>query len=256
MAKCPPSARGFTIGAPGLAIVDFGTRFGVKVDGNGATQVHVFEGTVEVRSETGKPLKLPMKSGEAVSVSPDLQTVDAIAIDPDPSPASDEEPIRVIDAVRTNGRGNWLVIPGGFVEDAQAFTDREGQWNGVTAAGLPPELVGHDMVRPAKIDGKLGRLRAWVRLRRPATVYILWNTKIEPAKWLTERFELTELQVGLDHREAGEEMTTGPNVGIDVLYQVWRRVVSEQGFIELGANGDIETPHGMYGVVAVPLNRP
>lgn len=46
----PPA--GFTIQTPSSTVVDFGTQFGVAVEQNGTSEVHVFVGTVEVRSGT------------------------------------------------------------------------------------------------------------------------------------------------------------------------------------------------------------
>ncbi len=49
-AYCPPQARGFTVGAPGVAIVDLGTRFSMSVSDEGTTDVQVIEGLVAVSS--------------------------------------------------------------------------------------------------------------------------------------------------------------------------------------------------------------
>jgi hypothetical protein len=47
-AMVPPQAQGFTIGSPKLELVDLGTEFGLRVDGGGQTEVHVFQGKVEL----------------------------------------------------------------------------------------------------------------------------------------------------------------------------------------------------------------
>jgi hypothetical protein len=47
-ATVPPQAQGFTIGSPELALVDRGTEFGLQVGGGGKTEVHVFQGKVEL----------------------------------------------------------------------------------------------------------------------------------------------------------------------------------------------------------------
>jgi hypothetical protein len=46
-ATVPPEAQGFTIGSPKLDLVDRGTEFGLSV-GAGGTEVHVFQGKVEL----------------------------------------------------------------------------------------------------------------------------------------------------------------------------------------------------------------
>ncbi|MEZ5303932.1 MAG: FecR family protein [Verrucomicrobiales bacterium] len=47
-AKVPEEAVGFTIDTPSATIVDLGTEFGLNVDASGESQVHVYEGEVEV----------------------------------------------------------------------------------------------------------------------------------------------------------------------------------------------------------------
>jgi hypothetical protein len=47
----PKQARGFTVAAPGVAVVDLGTRFHMTVDRSGGSQVRVDEGSVEVHTE-------------------------------------------------------------------------------------------------------------------------------------------------------------------------------------------------------------
>jgi hypothetical protein len=44
----PPQAQGFTIGSPKLDFVDRGTEFGLDVRGGDRTEVHVFQGKVDV----------------------------------------------------------------------------------------------------------------------------------------------------------------------------------------------------------------
>jgi hypothetical protein len=47
-ATVPPQAQGFTIGSPRLDLVDLGTEFGMNVNGTERTEVHVFEGKVDL----------------------------------------------------------------------------------------------------------------------------------------------------------------------------------------------------------------
>lgn len=46
----PPQARGFTIRTASVALVDRGTEFGLRVDRGGESEVHVFQGRVEIQS--------------------------------------------------------------------------------------------------------------------------------------------------------------------------------------------------------------
>ncbi len=62
---------GLTIGTPAATVVDLGTEFGVAVDQSGYTEVHVFDGTVEVRSRAGSAGaagRNELSAGEAVYV--------------------------------------------------------------------------------------------------------------------------------------------------------------------------------------------
>lgn len=49
-AYCPPSAHGFTVGGPGCAVIDLGTRFRMEVDAAGQTHVTVERGKVRLTS--------------------------------------------------------------------------------------------------------------------------------------------------------------------------------------------------------------
>ncbi len=49
-AVVPPQAKGFTIGASGLKLIDHGTEFGLRLPRGGEAEVHVFQGLVELRS--------------------------------------------------------------------------------------------------------------------------------------------------------------------------------------------------------------
>lgn len=46
----PPQARGFTVRTGNVALVDRGTEFGLRVDRGGESEVHVFQGKVEIQS--------------------------------------------------------------------------------------------------------------------------------------------------------------------------------------------------------------
>jgi ferric-dicitrate binding protein FerR (iron transport regulator) len=47
-ARVPPAGSGFTLGTPAVAVTDLGTAFGLVVSDTRPTEVHVFEGQVEV----------------------------------------------------------------------------------------------------------------------------------------------------------------------------------------------------------------
>jgi hypothetical protein len=70
-ANVPPQAQGFTIGSPKLDLVDRGTEFGLQVDGNDRTEVHVFRGGVdlyEAGSDRSAPPRQALATGQSVCV--------------------------------------------------------------------------------------------------------------------------------------------------------------------------------------------
>ncbi len=62
-------AEGFTIETPGGAVVDLGTEFGVNVEGEGKTQVVVYQGQAELAmlSRDGSPLRTRLLSAQQSS---------------------------------------------------------------------------------------------------------------------------------------------------------------------------------------------
>ena len=65
-AHVPPQARGFSVDAPGVKVVDFGTDFGLALREGSAAEVHVFRGEVEVTAAALPARKVT--GGEAVRV--------------------------------------------------------------------------------------------------------------------------------------------------------------------------------------------
>lgn len=65
-AEVPALASGFTVNTPRLNAVDIGTRFGVSVDSNGDSELHVMEGEVEVSRTSGNAVGLRLREGLAV----------------------------------------------------------------------------------------------------------------------------------------------------------------------------------------------
>lgn len=63
----PPQARGFTIATSSVTLVDRGTEFGLRVERGGETDLHVFQGRVDVRSQA---VAQEVLGGNAVRVSP------------------------------------------------------------------------------------------------------------------------------------------------------------------------------------------
>ena len=78
-AHVPPQAQGFTIGAPGVEVIDLGTEFGLSLTPQGLAEVHVFEGKVELHDSATQSQK-QLTGGQGLQWSPNLQPR-AIAVD-------------------------------------------------------------------------------------------------------------------------------------------------------------------------------
>ena len=70
-AHVPPPARGFSVLAPTVELVDLGTEFGIHVEANGVTEIHVFDGTVELydaKSNRNVTTRRELNAGDAVTL--------------------------------------------------------------------------------------------------------------------------------------------------------------------------------------------
>ena len=61
----PRKARGFTIAAPGVSVVDLGTEFGIDVKNNGVSEVRVLRGAVELNLDKSGSGPVRMEAGVA-----------------------------------------------------------------------------------------------------------------------------------------------------------------------------------------------
>jgi len=64
--EVPPPAVGFVVNTPSMNVVDLGTRFGMIVDPDGTSEVHVMEGLVEATRSEGRAVPLQLREGLAV----------------------------------------------------------------------------------------------------------------------------------------------------------------------------------------------
>jgi hypothetical protein len=125
--------------------------------------------------------------------------------------------------------------------------------------GLPSFLVGADYILPFNDDkGKL--LDITLSLARPATVYVLFDDRGTPPKWLATAFSKTEFKVGMDEDQGPPgygrpdwKIGKGAANSIDRSFTVWKQNVSAAGKIELGSREGQKGSRSMYGIVVTPL---
>lgn len=65
-ADVPPQATGFTVNTPRLNAVDLGTRFGISVDEEGNSELHVMEGEVAASRTSGHSVATVVREGLAL----------------------------------------------------------------------------------------------------------------------------------------------------------------------------------------------
>jgi hypothetical protein len=274
-ARVGPDAIGFSIETPHANVIDRGTAFGISVDNSQRTDVVVYEGIVDLdvvgHAETPRRR---LATGEALSVNNagDLSRIASVQGEeflspPQVRPGATRAPLiaRVTDNIRLHDTAKYnRVIPTGFGEDCRAYVDREHEWNGIDAKGLPSFLVGGDYVMTFNEDKTVTELEFTVELAQPANLYVLIDNRVPPPEWLTHDFIDTGRDVGLDEVHSHVNMETAPGAGtsLDQFYSVWKREVHEPAKVVLGPLGLEKytrparvVQRGMYGIVATPLGK-
>jgi hypothetical protein len=272
-ARVGASGVGFTIDTPTARVIDLGTSFGVAVNDDGATEVAVFSGKVDLalgsssRDDAGRRRLI---QGEAVRVGPNgrVNRVTAIASDRFPVSASTRPgeglATPIIADVRDNLRAGdsnkfYQIVRSGLHEDSPAFVDRNHQWNSVTAEGFPLDLEGAEYVMPFNDDKFHEDLEVSIDVTQPANVYVFYSDSMDPPKWLKEGFVDTGVDVGLDEAQSVYHKNFALGVGagesVDMTFSVWKQEVRRPGVVQLGAVSKHRATLGynMYGVAVTPL---
>lgn len=277
----PKGAEGFTIDTSGTSVIDRGTMFGVEVDDVGRTDVLVFKGIVDMAYprpadddvEKLNPQRLYMGEGVRVDERGTVSRIvwlnsDRFAThgDEPPTPQSRAPLISAVDDNITRADSDrwkfYEIVPEGMREDAKAFVDRAGhEWNGVDKSGMPAYLVGGDYVKTFNND-KFSKIEVYVTLVRPAYLYVLFDKRGDPPKWLRDEFEFTGDDIGVDEATHvfkdgsvfhADGPGVGPGVSVESRHSIWRRKVTKAGVVHLGPTGVTAGDFNMYGIVAVPL---
>jgi hypothetical protein len=158
----------------------------------------------------------------------------------------------------------YRVVPRGFREDCQAYVDRQHQWNGLDVSGIPPFLNHGDYVMTFNDDKVQHDLRIAVEVGQPARLYLLVDDRAEPPKWLTDSFEDTGWDIGLDEGYddvPNVKTAIGPGKSLEWTCSVWMKEVTAPTTLLLGSlqqektsSAPREVMRAMYGIVATPLS--
>jgi hypothetical protein len=275
-AKIAKGAEGFSVLTPRATVIDLGTELGIEVDDAGATDVVVFEGSVDLNyrlEDGGAEQQRRLVTGEAMrfdaygTISRIVSISDQRFSDDLLTPVGNGLRPAIISSVRDNIQREtawnyYEIVRAGMQEDARAFVDRQShEWNGIDSSGLPRYLLGGDYVKTFNSDKCRKDIEIVVTLDEPCKLYILFDDRISAPAWLRENFRDTGDKIGVDGGpwmyngvlSKGVAAGSGPGVSVDDVLSVWVREVKNPGPVRLGAT---ETPHddlNMYGIVAVPL---
>lgn len=275
-ARVGKTGIGFVIESPAGRITDLGTEFGVAIREQGVTDVAVFRGAVDLTygpraSKLEPSMSRRLVQGQALRLDSDGVASRLVAINDTRFPnvnqgASTTGVPRssIITDIRDNVRDGvdakfYRIVPGGLREDAPAYVDREHQWNGIDAAGIPPILLGSDYVMPFNGDKLLPKLNVKVKIGQPAVLFVFLSDVARVPDWLTKDFEKTDMRIGLD--ESSEfsnpayRLAIGPGEGINTKFSVWKREITKPTTVTLGSIEQGRRAWGfcMYGIAAVPL---
>lgn len=277
-ARVPTSLKGFTIKTPVIDVIDQGTEFGVATRENGFTDVIVFDGKVDladrISNETG-PTRLVQGQAARIDRQGVIQRIMQVGRNQQGSWWTADYPasgVNVIQEVRDNippSDGSeyfcYQINYFGLTDDVFAYGDDPHQWNGLNAEGLPTFLQGADFVKTFNAYRYKNDFQMTVTLSRPANLYIFFDDRVPAPQWLTEQFEDTGIDIGLDEGPwtASEQAmrpdlpvfqnAVGGGQSIDNTFSVWHRRCLDATPIVLGIMGEEVQARAMYGLAATPL---
>lgn len=130
VAEVPEPAHGFTIDTQDMKVKDLGTRFGLTAGSVGNSQVHVFEGEVEIGLPGAQPKRL--KEGKGLNVTSGNTT-------------AGQEPTR---GQQKQESGGWTAIPTSFGHGKDGYA-RRGD-NGAPMGTHPLLMVKHSDIEASR----------------------------------------------------------------------------------------------------------
>ena len=274
------AATGFSVLVPRATVIDLGTQFGVEVNTDGATDVVVFKGEVDVDydDDSNQSSAQRLRMGEAVHLDAIGTASRIVSINgrsySDKALETLSRPV-VISEVHDNIERTsslmsyYEIVHQGMQEDAIAFVDRIAhQWNGIDAAGMPSYLLGADYVKTFNSDKFNQEIEVSVKVDIPCKLYVLFDDRLPVPAWLRRDFQDTGDNIGLDtgpfqttqttgtHWHNKDSSGVGPGESVEDTLSLWVRVVAEPGVVVLGSTEAPVSEPNMYGIVAAPLSVP
>ncbi|MGY8696043.1 MAG: LamG-like jellyroll fold domain-containing protein, partial [Verrucomicrobiia bacterium] len=126
-ANVPPQGIGFTVETPGSEVIDHGTEFGVEVDAESQSEIHVFKGEVEVKARESESFveSVRLITDQATRVDTESGESSGIAVAPERFVRSFDEPVRFYsEAVRNLNPAVYYRMA--ISDDGVTLLDRSG----------------------------------------------------------------------------------------------------------------------------------
>ncbi|MEX2168326.1 MAG: FecR family protein [Pirellulales bacterium] len=276
-----PTGHGFVVVTPHGEITDLGTKFGVDATDDRETGLVVFEGAVDLRmpGTLGNVMDAPpierLIGGDGVLFKRDGHldrilsiSTGKVATFERSSNSGQHDMMPTIATVSDNLRTNdtkrfYEIVSAGLQEDAKAYVDRPHEWNGVDADGLPEFLIGADYVMTFNDDKRKRNLEVSITFSRDAFVYVFYDSRSPTPEWLSNSFQSTGIEIGLDEGPSRnlKKITTavGPGESIDTRFGVWRSTVNGGETLVLGPPKgqpvSREEGNAMYGIAATSRGK-
>ncbi len=265
-AEVSPEATGFKVETPGADVIDYGTEFGVEVDAEQRSEVHVFSGEVEVvsRDSLQEPVRL---------LTDQATRVDAVSGEPSGIEVAPERFMRSLDEpMRTYGQEVRDLDPVVYYrmsisDNGETLIDRSG--NGIDGrivkGKLKQSIFAAGRVGAAlRMNGVSGKAFARVNDYPKATngqiSVVAWVFAESRPRWASiaknwGKKELGQFHFGLFHDQGGLEVqireadggTVYLNEGQPLPLHEWQHVafVADGDTLRLFRNGEevAQAPH-------------
>ena len=256
-------AQGFVVETASARVVDQGNRFGVAVDDDGLTDVVAIGGKVDVfepvRVSASSRHLASLSGGDAIRVdrARKAKRLKTVSLRDDSLMPSGKHRSNLVADVSDNvdepGFNRcYAIVPRALRHNSRLHTDKPGiRWQAPAASDFPAALRNADVVRTFFHDRRDLDLRITLELKKPATVFILHDTRKPAPRWLREGFTRTP-----DTLESGPWFRAKDKSEYTVKHQVWRRDCPA-GEVVLGPSQDPGS--GLRGVmygIAVKAGRP
>jgi hypothetical protein len=253
---CGARGKGFILDTPVTRVVDVGTQFGVEARVDGATDVMVIKGSVDLFNPGQPQRATPLEQGEAVRVDARqaLARIVNITGGLQPGEWSTQPPPRDCNIVSVSdnfgaaeGFHFYRIVPRGLRPGAVVYVNRPHVWKATDGRGFPASLMNADVVQTFYGELRRPAYAIEIVVARPVELFVLMPRRGISQAWLTENFTRTGEEILLDEIEAP--------VRSHLPFDVWKRTVTQAGKVTLGpVNRDASgNPRGMYGIAAKAL---